>query len=310
MNENEYSFGPRLVQLRQNAGLSQQGLADRLSVTRQAVSNWERGQTLPDLDTLRSIAQVLGTDLNTLGGSAVPVPKQRMSSMSKGLWGGALVLCFCGVLFLGGYLATQEIIPSKTAQTTPLAPHRTQYQYTTSSGTTVTVNTPADGRKELADLLAALPEREAGPVEVTAELADTFCYFADQYDLQFVPEYREGEFTSSWDQVLFWLYKAGISKGGIMSEELVDDAMEDFFGSTVRYSHQSTEHFPIIETGYYPVDVTSTKGGPYVLTSLMKLEDGAYEAALRQKSGSTVTLTLALGESLQFHAITRRDETV
>ena len=36
------SFGPRLARLRQAAGLSQQALADRLSVTRQAVSNWAR----------------------------------------------------------------------------------------------------------------------------------------------------------------------------------------------------------------------------------------------------------------------------
>lgn len=41
MNQTE-SFGVRLAQLRRDAGLSQQGLAQALSVTRQAVSNWER----------------------------------------------------------------------------------------------------------------------------------------------------------------------------------------------------------------------------------------------------------------------------
>ena len=66
------SFGTRLAQLRREAGLSQQALADRLSVTRQAVSNWERDQTLPDLEMLRAIAQALGTDLNTLSGSGAP----------------------------------------------------------------------------------------------------------------------------------------------------------------------------------------------------------------------------------------------
>ncbi len=40
------SFGTRLAQLRREAGLSQQALADRLSVTRQAVSNWEREGSL------------------------------------------------------------------------------------------------------------------------------------------------------------------------------------------------------------------------------------------------------------------------
>ena len=41
-----FAFGPHLARLRQEAGLSQQALADRLSVTRQAVSNWERGVSL------------------------------------------------------------------------------------------------------------------------------------------------------------------------------------------------------------------------------------------------------------------------
>ena len=66
MNRTQDSFGARLARLRQEAGLSQQALADRLSVTRQAVSNWERDQTQPDLDMLRIIAQALNTDLNTL----------------------------------------------------------------------------------------------------------------------------------------------------------------------------------------------------------------------------------------------------
>ena len=60
MNQTE-SFGVRLAQLRRDAGLSQQELAQALSVTRQAVSNWERDQTAPDLDMLLSIAAALGT---------------------------------------------------------------------------------------------------------------------------------------------------------------------------------------------------------------------------------------------------------
>ena len=36
-----------LIQLREKNGLSQQELADRMFITRQAVSRWERGETLP-----------------------------------------------------------------------------------------------------------------------------------------------------------------------------------------------------------------------------------------------------------------------
>lgn len=46
MNVSSETFGLRLARLRQESGLSQQALADRLSVTRQAVSNWEREGSL------------------------------------------------------------------------------------------------------------------------------------------------------------------------------------------------------------------------------------------------------------------------
>ena len=41
-----------LVKLREDKGLSQQELADRLFVTRQAVSRWERGEAVPSSDLL------------------------------------------------------------------------------------------------------------------------------------------------------------------------------------------------------------------------------------------------------------------
>ena len=42
-----------LVKLREDKGLSQQELADRLFVTRQAVSRWERGEAVPSSDLLK-----------------------------------------------------------------------------------------------------------------------------------------------------------------------------------------------------------------------------------------------------------------
>lgn len=43
-------FAKKLKQLRQQAGWSQEQLADRLNVTRQAVAKWERGAGFPDID--------------------------------------------------------------------------------------------------------------------------------------------------------------------------------------------------------------------------------------------------------------------
>lgn len=45
-----------LLNLRKNFHLSQSEMADRLIVTRQAVSSWENGETVPNTDTLKIIS--------------------------------------------------------------------------------------------------------------------------------------------------------------------------------------------------------------------------------------------------------------
>ena len=56
----------RLVQLRRDAGLSQEDLAARLGVSRQAVSKWERAESSPDTDNLISLARLYGISLDAL----------------------------------------------------------------------------------------------------------------------------------------------------------------------------------------------------------------------------------------------------
>ena len=46
------TFGQKLQMLRQRAGMSQDVLAERLGVSRQAVSRWERDETMPDPDKI------------------------------------------------------------------------------------------------------------------------------------------------------------------------------------------------------------------------------------------------------------------
>ena len=46
------SFGERLQALRKAKGLSQEQLAEGIAVSRQAVSKWETGESLPDTDKL------------------------------------------------------------------------------------------------------------------------------------------------------------------------------------------------------------------------------------------------------------------
>ncbi|MBQ3404938.1 MAG: helix-turn-helix domain-containing protein [Oscillospiraceae bacterium] len=55
--------------LREKKGLTQEQLAERLMVTRQAVSRWENGETQPNTDTLKLLSREFNVSINTLLGS-------------------------------------------------------------------------------------------------------------------------------------------------------------------------------------------------------------------------------------------------
>ena len=58
----------RLKELRMNSGLSQEKLAEQLLVSRQAVSKWENGEAMPDLENLIALARLYNTSLDSLVG--------------------------------------------------------------------------------------------------------------------------------------------------------------------------------------------------------------------------------------------------
>ena len=55
--------------LREERHLTQDQLAERVMVTRQAVSRWENGETQPNTDTLKLLSKEYGVSINTLLGS-------------------------------------------------------------------------------------------------------------------------------------------------------------------------------------------------------------------------------------------------
>ena len=58
-----------IINLRTARGLSQEALAERVFVTRQAVSRWETGETTPNTETLKLLSGLFGVSINTLLGS-------------------------------------------------------------------------------------------------------------------------------------------------------------------------------------------------------------------------------------------------
>ncbi|MBR2834460.1 MAG: helix-turn-helix domain-containing protein [Coriobacteriales bacterium] len=58
-----------VYKLRTENGLSQDQLAEKIFVTRQAVSRWENGETVPNTETLKLLSKLFGVSINTLLGA-------------------------------------------------------------------------------------------------------------------------------------------------------------------------------------------------------------------------------------------------
>ena len=74
------TFSEIIARYRKELGLTQEGLANHLGVTNQAVSKWESGQSCPDIALLPAIADLFGITIDELFGreapKAVSVPRE------------------------------------------------------------------------------------------------------------------------------------------------------------------------------------------------------------------------------------------
>ena len=60
------SVGENIKNIRKKNNITQEELAEKLNVTRQAVSNWENGKTEPDIETLTRMAQIFDISIDEL----------------------------------------------------------------------------------------------------------------------------------------------------------------------------------------------------------------------------------------------------
>lgn len=59
-----------LKSIRKNNNLTQDEMAERLHITRQAVSRWENGTTEPNMESLKLISKEFNVSINTILGSS------------------------------------------------------------------------------------------------------------------------------------------------------------------------------------------------------------------------------------------------
>lgn len=66
------SFGSNLENLRKQKGWSQDKLADKLHISRQAISKWENGTSKPDIDNVKSISNIFSIGIDELLDNELP----------------------------------------------------------------------------------------------------------------------------------------------------------------------------------------------------------------------------------------------
>lgn len=75
--------GALIRQLRLSAGLTQKQLAEKVNVSDKAVSKWECGNGAPDVSLLTDLAEVFGTDVNTLLSGSKDINESEKGDMKK-----------------------------------------------------------------------------------------------------------------------------------------------------------------------------------------------------------------------------------
>lgn len=98
-------FSANIKRIRKRENLSQDLLAEKLGVTRQTISNWERGKSYPDLDMLVQISESLNTNPNEL--LYPPVKNGHSYMIKKTIWGKLAIVVFVAGLLFGLFSGSQ-----------------------------------------------------------------------------------------------------------------------------------------------------------------------------------------------------------
>ena len=119
-------FHEKLIQRRREKGMTQEDLAERLSVSRQTVSKWENGECMPDADKFIRLSDILEISLDELAGREVevepivlpapevPQPGKKLSRIA--VLAAVLCLLIGAACFCLGRYAFPKAAPAETGQ--------------------------------------------------------------------------------------------------------------------------------------------------------------------------------------------------
>ncbi len=83
IDDEQEKLGENLVKFRKLSGLTQLELAEKIQYSNKTVSKWERGESFPDIFTLKKIADIYGVTVDNLLGGVVPAAQDEFSVIVK-----------------------------------------------------------------------------------------------------------------------------------------------------------------------------------------------------------------------------------
>ena len=107
-------FNENLKYLRKEAKLTQEQLAEKLNVSRQAVTKWESGQSLPDIQNLKEMADMFGVTMDALvgeiGTKKDSILKKKIQDIGFFIFVAVIVIIMCinSLAVFIGYVAKDE----------------------------------------------------------------------------------------------------------------------------------------------------------------------------------------------------------
>jgi transcriptional regulator with XRE-family HTH domain len=92
------NIGQRIYKIRQQKNITQEQLAKDLAISRQAVSKWEGGKAIPDIENLMYISDLYGVSLDELIKGDVKVGQKIVADASAKKWHKLSILFFIALL--------------------------------------------------------------------------------------------------------------------------------------------------------------------------------------------------------------------
>ncbi len=114
------TIGERIKAYRKEKGLSQEQMAEALNVSRQAITKWESGKGLPDIENLIVLSRTFGVSLDEMVGEEASFQekigdqkRKRINALTIAMfvfWAAALVKIVLGCIGIGQGAGSHEIL--------------------------------------------------------------------------------------------------------------------------------------------------------------------------------------------------------